>query len=119
MAAPNIVRNDAISFSHLSLIQLTLTPVAAVAQTSVEQTFPLAGLSMGDGMINGQDQVVAIRKANVQSGLTMKARVVSEGILGIQFSNPTIANITPTPAEVYTIVLWRPSMMPAATATLV
>jgi len=119
MAAPNIVKNDAISFSHLTLIQLTLSPVAAAPQTSVEQTFPLAGLSMGDGMINGQDQVIAIRKANVQSGLNIKARVVSEGILGIQFSNPTVASITPTPAEVYTLVVWRPSMMPAANATLV
>ena len=116
MAAPNIVISDNLSFSHISLVQFALTPAAAGAATATEQTFTVNGLTLGDGILNGQDQILAIRKAAAQVGLSLYARVSAENTLAITFINPTAASITPTAGELYTISVWRPSMMPTATA---
>jgi len=119
MAAPNIVASTPISFSHLTLIQVALTPAAAGAATATEQTFTVTGLSLGDGVINGADQILSIRKAAAQTGLSLYARVSATDTLAITFINPTAGSITPTAGELYTLCVWRPCMMPAATATLV
>ena len=119
MAAPNIVASTPLSFSHLSLIQVALTPAAAAAVTATEQTFTVTGLSLGDGVINGPDQIVSINKAAAQTGLAMTARVSAANTIAITFINPTAGSITPTAGELYTICVWRPCMMPAASATLV
>lgn len=75
----------------------TLTPAAVAANTSVEQTFPVTGLQVGN--------LVQVNKPTAQAGLDIGGcRVVSNNVLGITFMNVTAAAITPTAAEVYNIV---------------
>lgn len=75
----------------------TLSPAAVAANTSVEQTFAVTGLRVGD--------LVQVNKPTAQAGLDIGGcRVVSNNVLGITFMNVTASPITPTASEVYNIV---------------
>jgi hypothetical protein len=74
----------------------TLTPAAVAANTTAEQTFPLAGVAVGD--------VVWVTKPSAQAGLgVVNVRVSAAGTLAITFSNNTAAAITPTAGETYQV----------------
>lgn len=119
MAAPNIVNNAIPSFEHLSVVQVTLTPAIVATITTAVQTFTVTGLSLGDA-IQAPDQILSISKAAHQAGLGITgARVSAADTLEITYVNPTAAGITPTAAEVYTLVVWRPCVTAQANATVV
>jgi hypothetical protein len=75
----------------------TLTPAAVAANTIAEQQFTVTGLPAG--------MLVQVNKPTNQAGLDiMGCRVVSSNVLGITYGNVTAASITPTAAEVYTVL---------------
>jgi hypothetical protein len=75
----------------------TLTPAAVPANTIAEQQFALAGVR--------PNELVQVNKPTSQAGLdVVGCRVVASGTVGITFMNVTASPITPTAAEVYTVV---------------
>jgi hypothetical protein len=84
-----------------SIISVTLSPAAVAANTSVEQTFTVNGLQVGDW--------VGVIKPTVQAGLSVSgARVSAANTLAITFGNFTAASITPTASQVYSVMVARP-----------
>lgn len=80
----------------------TLSPALVAANTTAEQTFAVTGLKTGD-------VVMAVVKPTHQAGLHVSgARVSAVNEIAIQFGNHTAAGITPTAAEVYEVLVWRP-----------
>jgi hypothetical protein len=74
----------------------TLSPTAVSANTTVEETFTVPGLLVGD--------VVFVNKPTAQAGLgIVGARVSAANTLAITFGNFTASSITPTASEVYQI----------------
>lgn len=89
---------------------LTISPAIVNTVTSVEQTFTLNGLAVGDF-------VYAI-KPTTQSGVGIAgSRVTAANTIGITFINPTAGNITPTAAETY-LVLHCPGLLTGRANTL-
>ncbi|CAJ0899700.1 MULTISPECIES: hypothetical protein [Ralstonia] len=81
--------------STLFIIRQVLTPTAVGANTSVEQTFTVPGLQVGDS--------IDINKASHQAGLSIgNVRVSAANTLAIQYVNTTAGSITPT-SEQYII----------------
>lgn len=82
--------------TRMYVIRQTLTPAQVAAATTVEQTFTVPGLAVGDA--------IDINKASHQTGLSIgNVRVSAANTLAIQFVNTTSATpITPA-SEVYTI----------------
>lgn len=81
--------------STLFIIRQTLTPTAVGANTTVEQTFTVPGLQVGDSL--------DINKASHQAGLSIgNVRVSAPNTLAIQFVNTTAGSITPA-SEQYII----------------
>lgn len=84
-----------------SVISVTLSPAAVAANTSVEQTFTVNGLAVGDW--------VGVSKPTVQAGLSVPgARVSAANTLAITFGNFSAASITPTASQVYSVMVVRP-----------
>lgn len=84
------------------ILGLTISPVSVGANTTVEQTFPLQGLQLGD--------VVSVAKPTTQAGLgVVNARVTAANTIGITFSNNTGGGIVPTAGETYSVELNRPT----------
>lgn len=84
------------------VIKLTLSPVGIVLNTGAEQTFTLTGLQTGD-------VIQSVSKPTAQAGLAVYGfRNAGANLLGITFGNFTGSTITPTPSEVYTVVVRRP-----------
>lgn len=83
------------------MISVTLSPAAASANTSAEQTFTVNGLQAGDH--------VAVSKPTAQAGLgIVGARVSAANTLAITFGNFTASPITPTASETYLVLVSRP-----------
>ena len=83
-----------------SAISVTLSPALIAANTSAEQTFTVNGLLAGDH--------VSVNKPTAQAGMAVVGtRVTAANTLGITFGNFTAANITPTAAQVYLILVSR------------
>lgn len=84
------------------VIKLTLSPAGIVLNTSAEQTFTLTGLAAGD-------VIQSVSKPTAQAGLAIFGfRNAGANSIGITFGNFTGSTITPTAAEVYTIIVRRP-----------
>lgn len=84
-----------------SVISVTLTPALVAANTTAEQTFTVNGLQAGDW--------VSVIKPTNQAGLgIVNSRVSAANTLAISFGNFTAAGITPTAAQVYTVLVARP-----------
>lgn len=113
MAAPNIVNpelpRDIGSFSVISVV---LSPSIVATITAAEQTFTVTGLkaakaATANAMATPGDQVI-VTKPTAQAGLALTgARVSADDTLALTFTNPTVAGITPTASETYTILLFR------------
>jgi len=81
----------------LNIYGVSLTPTSVAPNTSAEQTFTFSGL-------NTVDFVYAI-KPTTQAGLVVgNTRVSAANTLAIAFGNLTAATITPTAAELYTLL---------------
>jgi hypothetical protein len=81
---------------------LTISPALVVANTSVEQTFTLNSIAVGD--------FVYATKPSLQVGLSIiGGRVTAANTIGIGFINSTGAGITPTAGETY-LVLHAPGL---------
>lgn len=79
----------------LFIIRQVLTPASVGANTTMEQTFTVPGLQVGDSL--------DINKASHQVGLAIgNVRVSAANTLAIQYINTTAAAITPT-SEQYII----------------
>ena len=84
----------------------TLTPVSVAWSTTTEQTFTVTGLNVGD--------FVDVSKPTNQPGLALgNCRVSAANTLAITFINVT-TTLTPTAAEIYTVVVTRPENLTAA-----
>jgi len=84
-----------------AVISVTLSPALIVLNTTAEQTFTVNGLKTGDW--------VDVNKPTAQAGLgIVGCRVSAANTLGITFSNNTASSITPTAAQVYTVLVARP-----------
>jgi hypothetical protein len=86
----------------LGVASVALSPAAASANTTGEQTFTVPGLRVGD-------IIVGVSKPTAQAGLgIVGARVTAANTVGITFSNNTAGGITPTAGETYSITWLRP-----------
>lgn len=85
-----------VAIRGLPVTSQTLTPASVAAAATVEQTFTVAGLRVGE--------VVQVMKPTAQATLNIVgARVVSANLLGITFCNVSATTaVTPT-AEAYSI----------------
>jgi hypothetical protein len=84
-----------------AVISVTLSPALIVLNTTAEQTFTVNGLKTGDW--------VCVNKPTAQAGLgIVGCRVSAANTLAITFSNNTASSITPTAAQVYTVLVARP-----------
>jgi hypothetical protein len=84
------------------LLNLTISPAQVAINTTVEQTFTLQGLQLGD--------IVAVTKPTTQAGLgIVNSRVTAANTIGITFVNATAGTITPTASETYIVELNRPT----------
>jgi hypothetical protein len=94
------------------VFQLTLSPSSVANGTSAEQTFTFTGMLATD--------YVAVNKPTAQAGLGIVGSRAGAGFLGITFGNFTAATITPTSAEVYTVLVMRvqPNWTAPATGAL-
>ena len=82
------------------LLNVTLSPASVANATSAEQTFTVNGLLVED--------YVMVNKPTTQAGLVIGGvRVSASNTLAINFGNLTAATITPTAAEVYTVMVDR------------
>ena len=94
------------------VLAITLSPTSVAPNTSLEQTFSVTGLHLGD--------YVDVNKPTTQAGLGLNGcRVSAKDTLAINFMNDTAATITPTASEVYTVAILRPeNLTPAGVAAL-
>jgi hypothetical protein len=85
-----------------SVVVVSLTPAQTDDVTSVEQTFTVNGLRVGD-VISGISSVAA-QTAGI---VVASARVVAANTLGITFSNPTAGDLTAVAGN-YQFIVSRP-----------
>lgn len=97
---PGSSTNNLGNVSLTMACSLVLSPAAVVANTIVEQTFTLTGVRAGD--------IIFVNKPSAQSGLGIAgARSTAANTIGINFTNGTGSDITPTAAERYVILVTR------------
>lgn len=82
--------------------QITISPVAVLANTTAEQTFTCTGL------VAATDTIIGVSKPTAQAGLGIVGwRCSADNTVAITFSNNTAGSITPTAAQVYTVFAHR------------
>lgn len=109
MPGPSDISRGNIALSMV--LGVTLSPALVALGTTVQQTFTVNGLQLGDQ--------VTVGKPTTQAGLAVTgARVTAANTLGIEFANVTAGNITPTAGEIYTVEVNRVSnpQLPLPTA---
>lgn len=72
------------------VIQVTLTPAATNATTSLEQTFTIPGLQVATDQIGGY----SFQGANAVLVGVSNVRVSANNTMGITFQNPTAGGLT-------------------------
>jgi hypothetical protein len=98
MANPNTFPVGNIKASWV--LSPTLTP-ASVAPGTAEQTFTITGLQVGDFI----DTAKPTSQAYISLG---NSRVSAANTLALQYVNSSTGTLTPTAAEVYSVVVTRP-----------
>jgi hypothetical protein len=92
---------DGTDLMQLKRYTPSLSPAQVAANTTAEQTFTVNGVAVGD-------VVVSVNKPTAQAGLGIVGwRVAGNNQVALVFSNNTGSGITPTPAEVYVLVVVR------------
>lgn len=95
----------------IDLIEVALTPTQVAANTTAEQTFTVMGVSLT------RHHVAFVNKPTAQAGLGIAGtRVSANNVVAITFVNATASPITPTAAEVYSIVVMTPETLPIPSA---
>lgn len=93
------------------VLSCTLSPASVAPNTTVEQTFTVNGLVVGD--------FIDVNKPTVQNGLgIVNSRVSAANTLAIGFVNATAATITPTASEIYSVNVSRPENLSAGNSVL-
>ena len=82
------------------LLSVPLSPVAVAANTTVEQSFTVNGIQVGD--------FIEVNKPTVQAGLGIINTRAGANTLYIGFANTTGSPITPTAGEAYQVCISRP-----------
>lgn len=86
--------------TRVNVYQPTLSPASVAVNTTAEQTFTVTGLKT-------TDFIASVSKPTAQAGLGIVGwRVSAANTLAITFSNNTAAAITPTAAQVYTVLAY-------------
>ena len=107
MSGTNIWRGNG---KNINSYGITLSPTSVAPNTSAEQTFTFAGLDVTDW--------VGVNKPTTQAGLIIGgSRVSAANTLAINFGNLTAATITPTAAELYTLIHASSQYNPLQTAS--
>jgi hypothetical protein len=94
-----------------NLYQLTLSPASVANATVAEQTFTFNGLAINDFV-----SVSSIGTQQAGLGI-VNSRVTAANTLGISFSNPTAATITPTASASYLLIHGKSEYNPLQTAS--
>lgn len=95
----------------MAAVALSLSPVAVAANTVAAQTFTVRGVLPSD--------FVQISKPTTQAGLGIaNVRASAKDTIEIAFINATAASITPTAAETYRLLVFRPDGTPTARASI-
>ncbi|MFM0638075.1 hypothetical protein PQQ63_15340 [Paraburkholderia metrosideri] len=95
----------------MAAVAVALSPSAVAANTVAEQTFTVSGILATD--------FVEISKPTTQAGLGIaNVRVSAKDTIAIAFVNATGSPITPTAAEVYQLMVFRPDGTPTARASM-
>jgi len=94
--------------NRINIVNITLSPASVANATTAEQTFTMTNVSTSD--------LVYVMKPTTQAGLgIVGSRVSAAGVLAINFANVTAATITPTAAEVYTVLVVHTYQQPTMT----
>ena len=97
--------------SGLWILSITISPSSVAANTTVEQTFTVGGLQIGD--------FVEVNKPSAQAGMgIVNSRVSAASTLAITFSNNTASPIVPTANEVYSLEVTRPENLSSGNSAL-
>jgi hypothetical protein len=81
---------------------ITISPALVAADTTAEQTFTCTGL------VAATDSIIGVSKPTAQAGLGIVGwRVSADNTIAITFSNNTVAGITPTASQTYTVFAHR------------
>lgn len=88
------------NLSNEWLLACPLTPASVAANTTVEQSFTIAGLQAGD--------FIEVNKPTLQAGLGIINTRASANTLYIGFANTTASPIVPTAGETYQVCISRP-----------
>ena len=93
--------------SNILVLQSNIgTPVAVAANTTAAQTLTFGGLQ-------ASDLLLGISKPTAQAGLGISGQfVVSAGNMSVTFVNATAGSLTPTPNEIYSIIVYRRTPLP-------
>lgn len=96
------------NFNKLNAIEVVLSPASVGAATSVEQTFPLPGIAVGDIILD-------VTKPTHQAGLQVVAgRIPGANQFTLVFTNATAGAIVPTAGQTYIVVIGRVEGRPNA-----
>lgn len=99
-----------INEDRFGVVSLSIDVASVAANTSVEQTFTVPGLKVGD--------LVLVNKPTTSAGLLVgSARVTAANTIGISFGNLTGSAIDPA-AETYLIFVFRPEKTGAGVFTV-
>lgn len=82
------------------LLSVQLSPASVAANTTVEQSFTLAGIQIGD--------FIEVNKPTLQAGLGIINTRSGTNLLYIGFANTTGSPIVPTASEFYQVCVTRP-----------
>lgn len=89
------------------VVSASITPAEVATIVTVEQTFTVKGVKVGDS--------VMVSPPGIQAGTAVcSARVSAADTVAITFTNPTAGNVTPL-AGTYTFTIFRPEGGTAAT----
>lgn len=91
----------------MNLVQVTLSPAQVAINTTAEQTFTFSGIR--------PYHVLAINKPTAQAGLGIVGVRAGTDQFFVTFSNNTAGAITPTAAEIYSLMVMQPESNVLAT----
>lgn len=90
------------NIGRMGACQVTIDAASVAANTSVQQTFTVLGLKVGD--------FISIQKPSTSAGLTVtNPRVSADNTLALTFGNHTGIAIDPA-AEIYRFMWFRPEV---------
>lgn len=104
MASTTVTRGNVLT---TILLQATLTPVATAANSTVEQSFTVLGIQVGD-----QISALSLQAAYTSLVDSINVRASAANTLTVAFNNNTGGSLT-APAGLYYIEINRPESLPA------